>query len=127
MASIRDAVLPGVKRTVWSIWNRKVAAGPPCMDTPACCKDTPPRPRRSTNRLYQLLSLFFALPIVMIVTSAQFYGREEQKRPPFIPYSYLRLKTRRYPWGDGEKTFFHNPKMNALKDGYETEDEEDKE
>ena len=25
----------------------------------------------------------------------------------------------RFPWGDGQKSFFHNPEKNALPDGYE--------
>ena len=35
----------------------------------------------------------------------------------------LMLSYQRFPWGDGQKSLFHNPHVNALPDGYEDTDE----
>nr|CAI5865651.1 unnamed protein product [Callosobruchus analis] len=34
----------------------------------------------------------------------------------------MRMRSKRFPWGDGQKSLFHNPKVNALPDGYEDEE-----
>lgn len=44
---------------------------------------------------------------------------EHPERPPFNKYEYLRLRSKRFPWGDGSRSLFHNPRVNALPDGYE--------
>lgn len=47
------------------------------------------------------------------------------ERPPFRKYSYLYKRDKPFPWGDHNKSFFHNPKFNALPDGYEEIEEDE--
>uniref|UniRef100_A0A161TFI9 Cytochrome c oxidase subunit mitochondrial n=1 Tax=Triatoma infestans TaxID=30076 RepID=A0A161TFI9_TRIIF len=77
---------------------------------------------KGTYLVYKTLGLMVGLPVVLLFSGYSYYTREEKERPPFVPYSYLRHITKRYPWGDGQHSFFHNPRTNPLKDGYETSD-----
>ena len=66
------------------------------------------------------LTLFALLPTIGLMSLVVFGSKHELERPEFVPYSYLRLRSKRFPWGeDGQRSLFHNPKVNPLPDGYE--------
>lgn len=69
--------------------------------------------------------LWFAVPLTFLVGVRALYNEWEedqhieQHRPEFVPVEYLRIRRNPYPWGDGQRTLFHNPKRNPLPTGYE--------
>ncbi|XP_029916903.1 cytochrome c oxidase subunit 6A1, mitochondrial [Myripristis murdjan] len=76
-------------------------------------------------KTWKILSFVVALPgvgVCMLNTflKEQSHGHEQAE---FTPYSHLRIRTKRFPWGDGVKSLFHNPHVNALPDGYEGHEE----
>ena len=76
-------------------------------------------------KMWKNLTLFVAFPVIVLAHINAFLphanGHEEKHRPDFVPYEYLRIRTKKFPWGDGNKSFFHNPHVNALPTGYEDE------
>ncbi|KAF7996018.1 hypothetical protein HCN44_009056 [Aphidius gifuensis] len=79
-------------------------------------------------KLWQNMLFFVALPATgLALVNAYLKTKEEErtiKRPEFKPYDHMRIRTKRFPWGDGNHTLFHNPHRNALPDGYEAPEEE---
>merc|ERR1712136_545067 len=71
------------------------------------------------------LSFFVAFPGVALCMLNVYLGamQEEVHQVPFVPYEHMRLRSKRFPWGEGQKSLFHNPHVNALPDGYEHSEE----
>ncbi|KAF7989122.1 hypothetical protein HCN44_007432 [Aphidius gifuensis] len=81
---------------------------------------------RSKLRFWHNLTFFIALPSVIIMTIITMYNvKEENKkpRPEYRPMEYMYIRTKRFPWGDGNHTLFHNPERNPIPpNGYEVPD-----
>ncbi|XP_011312015.1 cytochrome c oxidase subunit 6A1, mitochondrial [Fopius arisanus] len=78
-------------------------------------------------KMWKNLSLFVAIPTVLLgLLNTYLMEKEEEKstkRPDFKIYEHLRIRNKRFPWDEGQRTLFHNPHRNALPDGYEAEEE----
>ncbi|XP_022803702.1 cytochrome c oxidase subunit 6A, mitochondrial-like [Stylophora pistillata] len=78
----------------------------------------------STMKTWKLISYFVAVPGIIICTYNTYLKEKEHHEHPraeFKPYSHLRIRSKLFPWGDGNHSLFHNPHVNPLPDGYEDE------
>ncbi|XP_046836308.1 cytochrome c oxidase subunit 6A2, mitochondrial-like [Vespa crabro] len=72
-----------------------------------------------STRLWRNLYIFVGAPATILSALNCYLNEGHHKKAEFIPYEHLRIRNRRFPWGDGQRSFFHNPHVNALPTGYE--------
>jgi len=67
---------------------------------------------------------FVGVPAIVMGTVNAFVLADpsELEPPPFVEYDHLRIRTKKFPWGDGNHSLIHNPHTNALPDGFEHDD-----
>ncbi|XP_039967140.1 uncharacterized protein LOC120779070 isoform X1 [Bactrocera tryoni] len=85
-------------------------------------KKKPPTKGTSTAGTFRKICLFAVLPAVVLLNMLILTTRTHPERPEFKKWPHLYKRDKPFPWGDGIKSFFHNPHTNALPDsGYEDE------
>ncbi|GJQ80918.1 hypothetical protein Trydic_g4735 [Trypoxylus dichotomus] len=70
-------------------------------------------------KVWRNLSFFVAFPAIALCGLNCYISHEHNEQPEFVKYEYLALRTKRFPWGNGNRSLFHNPHANALPEGYE--------
>ncbi|EDO47567.1 predicted protein [Nematostella vectensis] len=79
-----------------------------------------------TMKTWRNVSAFVAIPAIGICIYNAYKLEQEHHhhpRPDFVEYSHLRIRSKPFPWKDGNHSLFHNPHANALPEGYEDEDD----
>ncbi|XP_023179661.2 cytochrome c oxidase subunit 6A1, mitochondrial [Drosophila hydei] len=75
------------------------------------------------SALWKRVTFLVATPAIGLCMINAYKGmgetKELQVRQPFVKYEHLRRRNKRFPWGDGERSLFHNPNANPLPEGYE--------
>lgn len=70
--------------------------------------------------LWKRVAFLVATPAIGLCMINAYNGaRAPKPLPPFVKYEYLRRRNKRFPWGDGKRSLFHNPHANPLPEGSE--------
>ncbi|ALC42489.1 levy [Drosophila busckii] len=71
-------------------------------------------------KFWQRLTFCVALPTVCVCMINAYQSKETEPSSEFVKYEYLCRREKRFPWGDGTKSLFHNPHVNKLPDKNES-------
>ncbi|KAM4597738.1 cytochrome c oxidase subunit 6A2, mitochondrial [Polymixia lowei] len=73
-------------------------------------------------KTWKILTFVLAVPGVAVCMANAYMKMyaHSHGQPDFVAYQHLRVRSKRFPWGDGNHSLFHNPHTNALPDGYES-------
>ncbi|XP_035510385.1 cytochrome c oxidase subunit 6A, mitochondrial [Morone saxatilis] len=73
-------------------------------------------------RTWKILTIVLAIPGVAVCMANAYMKMQahSHEQPEFVPYPHLRIRTKKFPWGDGNHSLFHNAHTNPLPDGFES-------
>jgi len=81
-----------------------------------------------SDLMWKRIFFFVCIPAILLSAVNTYLAEKEHhahfERPEFRPMEYMYVRKKPFPWGDGNHTLFHNPKVNALPTGYEEMPEE---
>nr|UXQ84748.1 cytochrome c oxidase subunit 6A1, mitochondrial [Alveopora japonica] len=68
----------------------------------------------STLVFWKGLSLLVAIPGCLYLTWREFFkgDHHDEDDSEYVPYTHLRLRTKPFPWGNGDTSLLHNPHTN---------------
>ncbi|CAG9783070.1 unnamed protein product [Diatraea saccharalis] len=66
-----------------------------------------------TWKKYRSLALFVCIPLI-IAQAMNVFSHSPPPKGSCRDYEYMRVRTKRFPWGKGNETFFHNEHVNHL-------------
>ncbi|KAL0850256.1 hypothetical protein ABMA28_012101 [Loxostege sticticalis] len=95
--------------------GRRICPPTDCKPKPFAPNPCVPRYHhgKDTWKKYRALAMFVCVPII-IIQAIRAFGQEPHHKEPCRDYEYMRIRTKRYPWGSGNETFFHNDHFNHL-------------
>ncbi|XP_026323045.1 uncharacterized protein LOC113232509 [Hyposmocoma kahamanoa] len=72
---------------------------------------------KGNYKTFRMIFIYLGFPLILfqmyrIYASGGF--SDHHKVMPFCEYEYMRRRTKRFPWGDGNNSLFHNPAVNYL-------------
>jgi len=77
--------------------------------------------------MWEKIFYFLCVPAISLSMLNTFLAEKQHMehfhRPEFKAYEYMRIRRKKFPWGDGNHSLFHNARVNPLPDGYETDEE----
>ncbi|RNA24542.1 cytochrome c oxidase subunit mitochondrial-like [Brachionus plicatilis] len=93
-------------------------------ELPKVPKKVPTPEHTSSINLWRNIFIFAGIPALLAINfNVMFLEEHHPKRADFHPYQHMRKRNKKFPWGDGNRSLFHNEYYNALPEGYETEDD----
>merc|ERR550539_890795 len=66
-------------------------------------------------KLWKKVFFVVGIPVIVLGHVSAFYLPDENEHapPPFVPYDHLRIRTKKFPWGDGNHSLIHNTHLNV--------------